>query len=321
MTDDEKVPVAVIGAGNMGSNHIRVYDEMSRAELVEVVEEDRERATKVREEYDVDVLSSVDELSQAVAASVTVPTRLHRDIAESCVSTDIDVLIEKPLANTVQEAKRIVRYAQDNEAVIQVGHIERFNPAVRAVHDILEEQDVISVEAHRLGPFSEQLSEENVVFDLMIHDIDIISMIAGSEATSIEAMGLKKRSDSLDHAVSQFRFDNDIIGVATASHVTHGKVRTLNVVTREAYIEMDYQKQNVRVQRRGSEKTTELLDKSGYVSETITETPYIKNREPLKNELEHFLNCVINRQTPEVDGGEGLKAVATASKVVEDITG
>jgi len=319
MTDDDKVPVAVIGAGNMGSNHIRVYDELPEAELVEVVEKDPERASGVREEYDVEVLSSVEEVSRAEAATVTVPTHAHREVAESCISSGIDVLVEKPLAKSVSEARKIVEAAERNDVVLQVGHIERFNPAVWVLRDILEDQDVISIEAHRLGPFSEQLSEESVVFDLMIHDIDILTMFAGPKLDSVEAMGVRKRSDSHDHAVAQFYFDDDVIGVATASHVTHGKIRTLRVITQKAYIELDYQKQNLKIQRRGTEKTTKLLDKSGYVSETITETPYIKNREPLKNELEHFLRCVANRELPEVNGEVGLRAVKNASNVVEEI--
>lgn len=319
MTETEPIPVAVIGAGSMGWNHIRVYDELPEARLVEVVEVSEKKAAEVRESYNVEVLSSVDDIRKAEAATIAVPTRLHQSVAESCLSAGLDILVEKPLAKSVQAARDIVEMAEKNDAIVQVGHIERFNPAVRVLRDILTDQELISIEAHRLGPFSEQLSEESVVFDLMIHDIDIITMLAGSEIGAIDAMGVTKRSDRHDHAVAQFYFEDNIIGVTTASHVTHGKIRTLRVITREAYIELDYQKQHLQIQRRGTEKTTELLDKSGYVSETITETPYIKTREPLKNELEHFLGCVATRESPEVNGEVGLRAVTTATEIVTKI--
>jgi len=177
MKQSDAVPVAVIGAGNMGFNHIRVYDELPEAELVEVVEPDSERRAKINEKYDVKVIDSVNEINEAIAASVAVPNQLHREVAVKVIENGLDLLIEKPLAPSIEDAKAIVTTAKKHDAILQVGHIERFNPAIQKLSEIIEGEQIIALEAHRLGPFNEHLQRESVVFDLMIHDIDIINSL------------------------------------------------------------------------------------------------------------------------------------------------
>lgn len=316
----EPVPVAVIGAGNMGANHIRVYEELPDSELVEVVEPKAEIADKIQEQYDVKVVEDVSEISEASAASIAVPNTLHREVTEQCIEDGLDVLVEKPIALSVEDAEEIAGLAIDRDAVLMVGHIERFNPAVRTLRRILEGQELIAFEAHRLGPFNEHLSEVSVIFDLMIHDVDIIDSFVDTEIDRINAIGVRARSDELDHVVAQFQFDNGIIGSTIASHVTHGKIRSLNVTTNSAFIELDYQKQDIRVQRRGTEETTSLLNQSGYRTETVTESPYVQRREPLKVELEHFLECVRKGSEPEVGGRQGVRAVRFAREIVDKVS-
>jgi predicted dehydrogenase len=313
------VPVAVVGAGNMGANHVRVYDELPGAELVTVVEPDDERAREVRDQYDVAVVDDVADIDGADAASVTVPNRFHREVAEECIETGLDVLVEKPLATTVEDAEAIVEAASDHDAVLQVGHIERFNPAVETLGELLDRQEVISLEAHRLGPFNDHLTEESVIFDLMIHDLDVIDSLVDVPLEELNSLGSTPRSSKLDFATAQFRFENGVLGTATSSHVTNGKVRTLDVTTRDAYIMVNYQEQHISVQRRGTEKTTTLLDQSGYRTETIQESPYIQNREPLKNELEHFIECVETDETSRVSGADGVRAVELATAVTDQL--
>lgn len=311
------IPVGVVGAGNMGSNHIRVYDELPEARLVEVVEPDPARAADIREEYDVQILEHPNELEQSEAVTVAVPNEFHRETTETCLRAGLDVLVEKPLAMTVDDAHAIANLANKTNAVLQVGHIERFNPAVQTLRELLDRQEVISFEAHRLGPFNDHLSEESVIFDLMIHDLDIIDSLVDSSIDCLNALGSTPRSSKIDYAVTQFKFENGVVATTTASHVTNGKVRTLDVTTKEAYVMLDYQEQNIVVQRRGTEQTTTLLNQSGYRTETITESPYIRNREPLKNELEQFLDCVRTRRTPPVSGADGVAAVKLANTVAE----
>lgn len=317
----DPIPVAVVGAGNMGVNHVRVYDDLPGARLVEVVETDPERASSIREEYDVTVHDTVEDLSVAEAASVTVPNDCHRSVAETCIRDGLDVLVEKPLAPTVTDAEAIVAVADEHDAVLQVGHIERFNPAVRTLKTILEDEELIALESHRLGPFNEHLSEVSVVFDLMIHDVDIVDWLVDGDVETLSAVGSRSRSEGVDHAVAQLQYEGDVLGTATASHVTHGKIRTLTATTRDAYIELDYQNQGLKIQRRGIEETTTFDDHGGYRTETVSETPYVRTREPLKNELEHFLECVSTGEDPLVGGAEGVRAIQLTTQIVDSIYG
>ena len=319
MSEQNPIPVAVVGVGNMGSNHVRVYDELPESDLVEVVEPDPDRASSIRDSYDVTVHEKIEDLSEATAVTVAVPNQHHRAVAETCLEAGLNVLVEKPLALTVEDATAIVETAREHDAILQVGHIERFNPAVQMLREILQYRDIIALESHRMGPFNEHLSEETVIFDLMIHDLDIISSLVDSSCESISAYGADPKSRTVDHAVAQMQFENGVLGTLTASHVTHGKVRNLSVVTDESYITVDYQKQDITIQQTGQEGTTSLLDKSGYRRETVTESPYVQTREPLKIELEHFLDCVRTNSTPQVDGEIGIEAVRLARTVANGI--
>lgn len=314
---DQPIPVGVVGAGNMGANHIRVYDELSGADLVEVVEPDPDRAAAVSDEYDIRIVDDVADLEAAEAVTVAVPNRFHHDMAIDCLERGLDVLVEKPLANSVEAAERIVETAADEDAVLQVGHIERFNPAVETLQKIFQDQVIIALDAHRLGPFSDQLSEENVVFDLMIHDIDILNYLVPGALSTINVVGTTTRSTELDHVIAQFKSSDGVVSSVTASHVTHGKVRTLDVTTKDVFVRLDYQKQDVTVQRRGSERTTNIIDGSGYRTETVTENPYINREEPLKNELRHFLDSVATRTKSRVGGEVGVEAVRLAKSVID----
>ena len=319
MTADP-LPVAVVGAGNMGANHVRVYDELPETNLVEVVEPDTETAATVRENHDVDILEDVSDIRRAEAATITVPNDRHLPVARTCIEQlGLDVLVEKPLEATIERAEAIVDVARDHGAVLQVGHIERYNPAVRLLSDILDGQAVFALEAHRLGPFHDHLSAEDVIFDLMIHDIDVITSLVDAPVDGVHALGARPRSDTCDHAIAQLQFENEVLATSTASHVTHGKIRELAVTTADAYITLDYQNQSLVLQRRGIERTTELPSHSGYRTETVTETPYVRTREPLKAELESFANCVRNHTTPTVDGEAGLRAVELATQIADAI--
>ncbi len=308
MNGRDPVPVAVVGGGNMGVNHIRVYDELPEAEFVGVVEPDPERAEEIADEYGVPVVDRVADLEGARAATVAVPNRLHREVAQTCLDEGMDVLVEKPLATTVADAEAIVDAAEEAGAVLQVGHIERFNPAIETLRDLLNDMTVLAIETHRLGPFNEHLTNESVVFDLLLHDIDIVRSILGADIEKIRGMGLKHKSETWDQATAMLQYP-DSVAVLTTSHITHGKVRRLNVTAEECFISLNYQTQQIEIQQHGSEETTSILGQSGYRTETRTESPFVSTREPLKNELEHFLNCVRTRTQPKVSGEDGVEAI------------
>jgi predicted dehydrogenase len=261
----------------------------------------------------------VSDITDAEAATVSVPNEHHRAIGIECLDAGLDILVEKPLAMNVDDAMALTEAADAADSVLQVGHIERFNPAVEVLEDILADQSVIAIEAHRLGPFNEHLSEESVVFDLMIHDLEVIAALVNSEVASVNAFGADRKSPTIDHAVAQVQFESGVLGTLTASHVTHDKIRTLSIVTKKSYIRLDYQKQSITVRQAGQGNTTMLSNQIGYRTETVTESPYIQTREPLKNELEHFLDCVATRTTPRVDGCIGTNAVRLATSVMEEV--
>jgi predicted dehydrogenase len=319
MSNHTPIPVAVVGAGNMGSNHIRVYDDFPEANLVEVVEPDPERATTVRKNYNVNVIADVSDIEHARAATIAVPNRHHRDVAVKLVERGLDILIEKPLAANIADAEAIVDAVDANNALLQVGHIERFNPAVKVLGDILGGKEVIALEAHRLGPFNEHLTNESVIFDLMIHDIDVIRSLVGTSVDHVDAVGAQPKSEELDHAVAHLEFDSGVLGTMTASHVTHSKIRTLTAATRKMFVELDYQRQQVTINRRGTEEITPVQEKSGYRTETIQETPFIQTYEPLKKEIQSFIECVRTRNTPIVDAVDGVIAVKIASNIANKI--
>jgi predicted dehydrogenase len=313
-TSTDPVPVAVVGAGSMGLNHVRVFRELPEAELVEVVEPDAERVTDMPTD-DVTVHASPDEIDEAVAATVAVPTDVHREVAETCLTAGLDVLVEKPLAPTVDDAAALVALAERQGAVLQVGHIEQYNPAVEALARFLTDQEIVAVESHRLGPFNDHLTDQNVVFDLLIHDLDVVESLVRGEVASVDAAGAQHQSDSLDYATATMTYADGVVANLTASQITHAKVRNLIVTTTEAYVTLDYQRQEVVIQRVGSEETTPLFDGSGYRTERVTETPYIRSCEPLRNELKSFVDCVASRNEPRVDGSDGLRAVQRASEI------
>lgn len=319
MTEHDPIPVAVVGAGNMGSNHIRVYDELPEADLVEVVEPDPERAAEVREKYDVQVFDSVTELRLADAVSIAVPNKFHRETAETLIENGLDLLVEKPLAPSVADATAIVEAATEHDTILQVGHIERFNPAVEVLEEIVADEEIIAIEAHRLGPFNEHLSQESVVHDLMIHDLDIIRTLADSEIQHLNAVGSKTRSQEIDHAVATLQFGNGILATSTASHVTHGKIRRLDVTTRNSFIQLGYQEQSLEIQHHGTEQLTQVDEQSLYRTETVMERPFVKTQEPLKKELQEFLACVRDDKPPRVSGTDGIAAIELAEKIVNSI--
>lgn len=316
---EEPIPVAVVGTGNMGSNHVRVYDGLPGADLVEIVEPDTERAAELSAEYDVTVQESVEDLQHARAATVSVPNDHHRPVTEQLLASGLDVLVEKPLATSVTDAQAIVDAADRADAVLQVGHIERYNPVVETLSDILDSERLIALDVDRLGPFNQHLTAESVVFDLMIHDIDVVDSLVDGGITHLDAVGVTPRSELVDHAVATLKYGEGTLCSLTASHVTHGKIRTLTATTENAYIELDYRAQTLSIQRHGIEETTPFSDRVGYRAETIVERPFVRTREPLQNELESFLHSVRTRQSPRVDGQQGVRAVELATEVVDAI--
>ena len=307
------IDVGVIGVGSMGHHHARVYNQLSDATLVGVSDVDAERAGEVANEFDTEVLSRQELLTQVDAVSIAVPTQFHREVAMDCIEHGVDILIEKPLAGSAEEATDIVEAAESAGLTVQVGHIERFNPAVVALQDIIADIDIISVDAERLGPPLDREIEDSVVKDLMIHDIDILHWLIDLSASSISVFDSNEA-----HTTANFQFEDGTIASLTASRVTQRKVRKLTITAHSCRIEVDYIDRTVEIYRHS---LPEYIEKDGdmrYRHESIVERPMVGNEEPLKNELSSFLDSLQSGEAPRVSGRDGLQVVEYVDKI-EDL--
>ncbi|OVE85981.1 Gfo/Idh/MocA family protein [Natronolimnobius baerhuensis] len=314
-----RTPAGVIGVGAMGANHARVYSELPNVELAGVTDHDTAVAKEVAEKYGTDALTLEELLERCEVVTVAVPTHVHYDLVTTCLEAGVNVLVEKPIAKTVEEGRRMAALAEDRGLVLQVGHIERFNPAVQTVGELIDELDVISLEAERLGPPIDRTAPGNVVFDLMVHDVDIVGSILESTPNSITAMG----TEDGRYATATMEYD-DIVASLTASRVTQKKVRKLNVTARECFVEVDYLEQSVLIHRDSYPEYVNDEGQKRYRHESVVERPRIDNGEPLRHELASFVESVRRNDKPEVtpqDGIEALEAVQTIDQLVDNRQG
>lgn len=308
----ERVRVAVIGVGELGSRHARLYSELDAAELIGVADIASERCHEVSEQYGVRGVSDFRELVADVqAASVAVPTVDHEAITTALLDAGVHVLVEKPIAPTVDEALRMTTLAREKNLRLAVGHTERYNPGVEAV--LAQVQDPRFIEVHRLGSFSPRSLDIDVVLDLMIHDLDVVRALVGREVVSVEAVGVPVLTPKVDIANARLKFDGGAVANITASRVSQEKIRKLRVFERDRYVSLDYQSQEaVRFQlvpgNAGGAAGRPNIEKDDL---------NVQNAEPLRRELEDFLDAVATGRDPRVGGDDGRAALELALRVVE----
>jgi predicted dehydrogenase len=304
-----KIRVAVVGAGNFGRNHVRVYRDLADAELVGVVDTDAERARQTGAEFSTAVLPDLAALAGRVdAVSLAVPTVEHARIGCRLLELGIDVLVEKPMAATLAQADELIAAARRNGRVLQVGHLERYNPAVVAVEKIVSRP--LFFEVHRLGVFSPRSLDIDVVYDVMIHDLDILLALAGAPVTDLKAVGVPVLSDKMDIAHARIEFESGAVANLTASRVSTERVRKMRFFQQHEYISVDYTRQDalrVRVRQPGPQPQFDF------------EKLPVQPEEPLRAELRAFLGAVRMRETPRVDGAAGRRALELADRVVASI--
>ena len=301
----DKIKVGVIGVGHLGQHHARIYAGMEGVELAGICDTDIRRAKKFARKYRTEAFTDYKQMFGTVnCASVVVPTGLHYHVAKECLTNGISVLIEKPVTKFVGEADDLLDIAKDRKLIIQVGHIERFNAAVRALDEI--QGNVRFIECHRLGPFKKRALDVGVVLDLMIHDIDIILGLVRSEVSSIDAVGVNILTDHEDLANVRIRFKNGAVANLTASRVTKAEMRKIRLFKDDCYISLDYIKQDAVLYRKINNRITGKLIN-------------IKKEEPLKKELEAFINCVRTGERPLVSGEEGRDALKIALQIEDAI--
>ena len=300
--------IAVVGVGHLGRHHARILAGTAGVELVAVVDVDGERANEMASHHGVHACTDWREVLTAVdAVTIAAPTESHAEIAEAFLDRGTHVLIEKPMTTTTAEADRLLDVARKRGATLAVGHTERFNPAVALAKPYLREPRFIEV--HRLGTFPERSLDIDVVFDLMIHDLDVVLDVVGGEVTSVEAVGVPVLTPRVDIANVRLRFANGCIANLTASRISRDRVRKIRFFQRDAYVSVDYAAQELEMYR--------LVAKGAQMPGIEGGKIDVPREEPLKLELEDFVSAIREKRPPLVDGVQGRAALALAERVVE----
>ncbi|MFZ3212344.1 MAG: Gfo/Idh/MocA family oxidoreductase [Terriglobales bacterium] len=316
MSPDQKIRVAVIGAGAFGRNHARVYRQLQQegTELAAIVDTNAARAAAVAREFGNPPCLTLDELRGRVdAASVAVPTVEHLKVARALMEAGIDVLIEKPLAPSLAEADEIIRVAQRTGRIVQVGHLERFNPAVRATVPLLTRP--MFFEVHRLSVFTPRSLDIDVILDLMIHDLDVVLSFVNSAVKEIRAVGLPILTPRVDIANVRMEFESGCVANFTASRVSTERVRKLRFFQPQQYISIDYSRQDVMVFTVDPSAAAKASPNPGIGMQK----PAVVSEEPLHAELRSFLDAVRHRKHPQVPLEDGRRALAVALEVLAEI--
>ena len=307
--DGKVLRVGVIGVGVMGCNHARVLAEMPGVELAGVVDTDDKQAEFVGRTLNCATFAEVGQLLDAGvdAVSIAAPTHLHRDIAIACIERGIHVLVEKPIAPTVEEGREIIAAARRAGVSLMVGHVERFNPAVQAIKDALKGEDILSIGITRVGPFPPRMSNVGVVIDLAVHDIDLISWFTGSEITEVQPQTSSIKAEREDIALLQFRTASGVLAHINTNWLTPFKARTVHVATKRKYIIGDLLTRQVTecfgFQPDGSYSMRHLS--VGYA-------------EPLRSELAAFVSAVRSGSRPAVTGEEGVASLEIAIRCLNE---
>lgn len=308
----EKTNVCVVGVGNLGQHHARIYSQMENVCLAGCADTDSKKLSKVCSSYKTQGYTDYTQLLDKVdAVSVVVPTTMHFRVARDFLLNGVHCFVEKPLTTSVQEAEELISLAEKKNLILQVGHIERFNAAILSVRDYIKEPKFI--EASRLGPYDPRVSDVGVVLDLMIHDLDIVLYLVNSKVTDIESYGTSIFSSHEDIVKVRLKFENGCIVDLSASRATFGKYRKLRIFQPSAYISIDYSSQRFRVYRKKTENVQSMKD-----IEIIS--PRLAKVEPLRKELEHFIECSREGKTPMVSGEHGRDALELALEILKKLT-
>jgi predicted dehydrogenase len=318
---DGQVPrVGIIGTGTMGERHCRVCANLPRVELVGVTDLNRERGTEVADRYGTIYLSDYrDLLAHVDAVIIAASTPVHYTLAAECLKCGLHVMVEKPITETIDQAHHLVQIAEERDLILQVGHIERFNPAFIELKHVTEEMTLIGINMRRLSPFDTSNIDVDVIRDLMIHDLDLAVNLVGSELEGITAWGRSINTGTTDHAVANLSFRNGPIATLFASRVTEQKVRAIEVIAEGAYVEADLLNKTVLVHRRTFPQYLDNHQTTKYHQESFIERIHVPMSEPLMLELRHFTDCVRHGCPADVPGHDGLRALEMAETVARAI--
>jgi len=312
----KRIKAGVVGVGKMGEYHVGVLSEMSEVNLVGVVDIDEDRARTIAKNFDCSFYSDYLEIYNKVdIVVIAVPTSLHYSICKDFLNSGIHVLLEKPCTDNLEQARELFDIASKKRLTLHIGHIERFNGAVQELHKIVV--DPIYVECKRMSSFSERIKDDGVVLDVMIHDIDIILNLVKSRVAEIHVLGTSVFSQKDDLVTVQIEFENKCIASIVASRVSQNKERTLSVTQRDCYVLLDYTDQEIYVQRESSSEHQLRKGTLRYKQESLVERIFVHKENPLKLELQHFIDCAKNGSPRKVAVDNELYSLEIALEILD----
>jgi predicted dehydrogenase len=316
-THPEPIRIGVIGVGNMGQHHTRVLSLLKDVDLIGISDINLERGIETASKYQIRFYEDYrDMLRHVDAVCVAVPTRQHHEVGITCLQAGVHVMIEKPIAASIAEAESLVNTAAACQCILQVGHIERFNPAFQELGKVLKTEEILALEADRMSPYTDRANDVSVVLDLMIHDIDLLLELAAAPVVKLTASGSRgSNSGQLDYVTATLGFANGIVATLTSSKVTHRKLRRIAAHCKNSLTEADFLNNEILIHRQTTESCRPGYGQVLYRQDGLIEKVYTSNIEPLHAELEHFVNCVRGGDQPSVGGEQALKALRLASLI------
>lgn len=311
-----RIKAGVLGVGKMGEYHVGVLSEIRDVELTAISDSDEKRGRMISERYEVPFYSDLRAmLKQVDVAVVAVPTKLHYKIAKEVMNAGIHVLLEKPCSDNLEHARELFDLADQKNLILHIGHVERFNGAVQELHKLVD--DPILVDCKRMGPFVERMKDDSVVMDIMIHDIDIILNLIDSKVARLNVMGRSVFSEKDDVVSVQLEFENSCIATILASRASQNKERTLSITQKDSYVILDYTDQEIYVHRQASSDYVLTKDSLRYKQESLIERIFVHKDNPLKLEIQHFVDCVKNGTPRKVAVDNELYSLEIALEIME----
>ena len=315
----DKVNISLIGVGRMGQFHLNVINQINQINLAGIYDANEDHLNEISQKYNIKKFTSIDEaIDNADAVIIASPTIHHFEIAKKAVEKGRHVLVEKPMTETYAQAVELEEIVKQKNIILQVGHVERFNGAVQELHHIIEKPYLI--EARRLAPFTPRITDVGVVFDIMIHDLDIVTSLVKKPIIRFSASGKKIRTQNEDMASALLEFEDSTIATISASRVTQEKIRTLAISTEEAYFILDYATQDITIHRQAaSQSNIKTSIGINYKQESIIERVFIHRDNPLKLEDEHFANCILGKDKRFVSIEDDVNTIKLTEDILKEI--
>ncbi|MEI0749807.1 Gfo/Idh/MocA family oxidoreductase [Brachyspira pulli] len=315
----DKVNISLIGVGRMGQFHLNVINQINQINLAGIYDANEDHLNELSQKYNINKFNSIDEaIDNADAVIIASPTIYHFEIAKKAVEKGKHVLVEKPMTETYEQALELASLVKQKNVILQVGHVERFNGAVQELHHIIEKPYLI--EARRLAPFTPRITDVGVVFDIMIHDLDIVTSLVKKPIVRFSASGKRIRTNNEDIASALLEFEDETIATISASRVTQEKIRTLAISTEEAYFILDYATQDITIHRQAtSQSNIKTSVGINYKQESIIERVFIHRDNPLKLEDEHFANCILGKDKRFVSIEDDVNTIKLTEAILKEI--